>query len=197
MAATPGELVAPPQEVPGVYTDAVAKLHKTARNLMVLKGIPWFIQATLSDEGFVSMEDLATRWDSPDRARESAGGVGLRPQQPPLHGCDLPADRGPHVPGGSRGSTIHGSWGACNSGTRATHARGHRPESHGLVRTGAAGEGLGGEDQAHQTQAGPSRKRPAGEAPVQALRRRRDRFHPHEIPGKRTPGARRTAMEDH
>ena len=58
MAATPDELVAPPQEVPGVYTDAVAKLHKTARNLMVLKGIPWFIQATLSDEGFVSMEDL-------------------------------------------------------------------------------------------------------------------------------------------
>ena len=128
---------------------------------------------------------------------DGAGGVGLRPQQPPLHGCDLPADRGPHVPGGSRGSTIHGSWGACNSGTRATHARGHRPESHGLVRTGTAGEGLGGEDQAHQTQAGPSRKRPAGEAPVQALRRRRDRFHPHEIPGKRTPGARRTAMEDH
>ena len=70
MAATPDELVAPPQEVPGVYTDAVAKLHKTARNLMVLKGIPWFIQATLSDEGFVSMEDLATRWDSPDRAGE-------------------------------------------------------------------------------------------------------------------------------
>ena len=61
MAATPDELVAPPQEVPGVYTDAVAKLHKTARNFMVLKGIPWFIQATLSDEGFVSMEDLATR----------------------------------------------------------------------------------------------------------------------------------------
>ena len=72
MAATPDELVAPPQEVPDAYTDAVAKLHKTARNLMVLKGIPWFIQATLSDEGFVSMEDLATRWDSPDRARETA-----------------------------------------------------------------------------------------------------------------------------
>ena len=127
---------------------------------------------------------------------DGAGGVGLRPQQPPLHGCDLPADRGPHVPGGSRGSTIHGSWGACNSGTRATHARGHCPESHGLVRTGTAGEGLGGEDQTHQTQAGPARKRPADEAPVQALRRRRDRLHPHEIPGKRTPGTRRTAMED-
>ena len=80
MAATPDELVAPPQEVPGVYTDAVAKLHKTARNLMVLKGIPWFIQATLSDEGFVSMEDLATRWDSPDRARETAPGeLGFAP----------------------------------------------------------------------------------------------------------------------
>ena len=74
--------MAPPQEVPGVYTDAVAKLHKTARNLMVLKGIPWFIQATLSDEGFVSMsmEDLATRWDSPDRARETAPGeLGFAP----------------------------------------------------------------------------------------------------------------------
>ena len=80
MAATPDELVAPPQEIPGVYADAVAKLHKTARNLMVLKGIPWFIQATLSDEGFVSMEDLATRWDSPDRARETAPGeLGFAP----------------------------------------------------------------------------------------------------------------------
>ena len=47
---------------------------------MVLKGIPWFIQATLSDEGFVSMEDLATRWDSPDRARETAPGeLGFAP----------------------------------------------------------------------------------------------------------------------
>ena len=96
-----------------MYTDAVAKLHKTARNLMVLKGIPWFIQATLSDEGFVSMEDLATRGLARPCKENGAGGVGLRPQQPPLHGCDLPADRGPHVPGGSRGSTIHGSWGAC------------------------------------------------------------------------------------
>ena len=175
-----------------MYTDAVAKLHKTARNLMVLKGIPWFIQATLSDEGFVSMEDLATRPGKGD----GAGGVGLRPQQPPLHGCDLPADRGPHVPGGSRGSTIHGSGGTCNIGTRAAHARGHCPEPHGLVRAGPAGEGLGREDQTHQTQTGPARKRPADEAPVQALCRRRDRLHPHEIPGKRTPGTRRTAMED-
>ena len=80
MAVTPDELVAPPQEVPGVYTDAVAKLHKTARNLMVLKGIPWFIQATLSDEGFVSMEDLATRSELPDRARETAPGeLGFAP----------------------------------------------------------------------------------------------------------------------
>ena len=63
-----------------MYADAVAKLHKTARNLMVLKGIPWFIQATLSDEGFVSMEDLATWWDSPDRARETAPGeLGFAP----------------------------------------------------------------------------------------------------------------------
>ena len=47
---------------------------------MVLKGIPWFIHATLSDEGFVSMEDLATRWDSPDRARETAPGeLGFAP----------------------------------------------------------------------------------------------------------------------
>ena len=179
-----------------MYTDAVAKLHKTARNLMVLKGIPWFIQATLSDEGFVSMEDLATLGLARPGKGDGAGGVGLRPQQPPLHGCDLPADRGPHVPGGSRGSTIHGSGGTCNIGTRAAHARGHCPEPHGLMRAGPAGEGLGREDQTHQTQAGPARKRPADEAPVQALCRRRDRLHPHEIPGKRTPGTRRTAMED-
>ena len=100
------------QEVPGVYTDAVAKLHKTARNLMVLKGIPWFIQATLSDEGFVSMEDLATRWDSPDRARETAPGeLGFAPNN--HHYTDVTsrliaarmfqvvhaAGPGPHTPG--------------------------------------------------------------------------------------------------
>ena len=122
---------------------------------------------------------------------DGAEGVGLRPQQQPLHGGDLPADCGPYVPGGSRGSTIHGSGGTCDSGTRAAHARGHCPKSHGLVRTGTAGEGLGGEDQTHQTQVGPARKRPADEAPVQTLRWRRDRIHPHEVPGKRTPGTRR------
>ena len=77
--------------------------------------------------------------------------------------------------------------GTCNIGTRAAHARGHCPEPHGLVRAGPAGEGLGGEDQTHQTQAGPARKRPADEAPVQALCRRRDRLHPHEIPGSALP----------
>ena len=179
-----------------MYTDAVAKLHKTARNLMVLKGIPWFIQATLSDEGFVLMEDLATRWDSPDRARETAPGeLGFAPNN--HHYTDVTS----RLIAARMFQVVHaaqryGSWGACNSGTRATHARGHCPESHGLVRTGTAGEGLGGEDQTHQTQAGPARKRPADEAPVQALRRRQDRLHPHEVPGKRTPGTRRTAMED-
>ena len=63
-----------------MYTDAVAKLHKTARNLMVLEERHPVVQATLSDEGFVSMEDLATRWDSPDRARETAPGeLGFAP----------------------------------------------------------------------------------------------------------------------
>ena len=147
--------------------------------------IPWFIQATLSDEGFVSMEDLATRWDSPDRARETAPGeLGFAPNN--HHYTDVTS----RLIAARMFQVVHAAQRSMGVGAHATAGPGpHTPRT--------AGEGLGGEDQAHQTQAGPSRKRPAGEAPVQALRRRRDRFHPHEIPGKRTPGARRTAMEDH
>ena len=158
MAATPDELVAPPQEVPGVYTDAVAKLHKTARNLMVLKGIPWFIQATLSDEGFVSMEDLATRWDPPDRARETAPGeLGFAPNNhhytagEPGPGADQ-----------SSGQVHHGDGQVqpglqCALQRRAAHlaADGQVHEQH----PGAAG--LANEDHVgsgHQTEPGPAHR---------------------------------------
>ena len=137
-----------------MYTDAVAKLHKTARNLMVLKGIPWFIQATLSDEGFVSMEDLATRWDSPDRARETAPGeLGFAPNN--HHYTDVTS----RLIAARMFQVVHAAQRSMGVGAHATsgpgpHTPGHCPEPHGLVRAGPAGEGLGGEDQTHQTQAG-------------------------------------------
>ena len=163
----------------------------------LLKGIPWFIQATLSDEGFVSMEDLATRWDSPDRARETAPGeLGFAPNN--HHYTDVTS----RLIAARMFQVVHAAQRSMGVGAHATAGPGpHTPGDTAPNLTVSCERGqlervLGGEDQAHQTQAGPSRKRPAGEAPVQALRRRRDRFHPHEIPGKRTPRARRTAMEE-
>ena len=193
MAVTPDELVAPPQEVPGVYTEAVAKLHKTARNLMVLKGIPWFIQATLSDEGFVSMEDLATRWDSPDRARETAPGeLGFAPNN--HHYTDVTS----RLIAARMFQVVHAAQRSMGVGVHATAGPGpHTPEDTAPNLTVSCERGQLERVWEEKTKLTKPKQRPAGEAPVQALRRRRDRFHPHEIPGKRTPGARRTAMEDH
>ena len=38
---------------------------------MDLKQVPYMIQSTLAKEGYVSLEDLADRWDTPDKARKN------------------------------------------------------------------------------------------------------------------------------
>ena len=47
----------------------MAKLSRQARNIMDLKCLPYFIQATLAEEGYCSVEDLADRWDKAEDAR--------------------------------------------------------------------------------------------------------------------------------
>ena len=61
----------PPDEVPDEFKEDVAKLHKPLAAILVGKEIPWAAQAALGASGYVTVEDLADRWDTPAAAREN------------------------------------------------------------------------------------------------------------------------------
>ena len=61
----------PPDEVPDKFKEDVAKLHKPLAAILVGKEIPWAAQAALGASGYVTVEDLADRWDTPAAAREN------------------------------------------------------------------------------------------------------------------------------
>ena len=60
----------PPQEVPEALKEDVSSLHHSVQVLFVSKQIPWVIQAQMAKDGYTTMEDLACRWTSPEKARE-------------------------------------------------------------------------------------------------------------------------------
>ena len=62
MAAAPAK---PPEEVPAAIKEDVAKLQKPLAAILVGKEIPWLIQAALGASGYVTVEDLADRWNTP------------------------------------------------------------------------------------------------------------------------------------
>ena len=62
-------LVIPPTEIPDANKVDVDKLHQSVRTLLTHKAIPWQVQAKLARDGYVTMEDLADRWDTPENAR--------------------------------------------------------------------------------------------------------------------------------
>ena len=68
----PMALVLPPAEIPDAQKDDVNKLHQSVRTLLTHKSIPWQVQAKLAKDGYVNMEDLADRWDTPENARTAA-----------------------------------------------------------------------------------------------------------------------------
>jgi hypothetical protein len=59
-----------PQDVPAAYESKLQELAKPARTLMDLKGLPYFVQYGLASQGYVTIEDLGDRWDTPQKARE-------------------------------------------------------------------------------------------------------------------------------
>ena len=61
----------PPDEVPDEFKEDVAKLHKPLAAILVGKEISWAAQAALGASGYVTVEDLADRWDTPAAAREN------------------------------------------------------------------------------------------------------------------------------
>ena len=55
-----------------MLTCALDQLQPTLSTLLISKRIPWIVQAQLAREGYVSLEDLADRWDTPEIARRDA-----------------------------------------------------------------------------------------------------------------------------
>ena len=61
-----------PDPVPQAFEPEVLRLHKQTRSLLDLKMVPYYIQHQLAQEGYVTIEDLADRWDTPETARQKA-----------------------------------------------------------------------------------------------------------------------------
>ena len=69
-----------PQDVPAAYDAKLQELAKPARTLMDLKGLPYFVQYGLASQGYVTIEDLGDRWDTPQKAREEGPeALGFKP----------------------------------------------------------------------------------------------------------------------
>ena len=66
--ANPGPAI-PPASVPEDQAEDVGKLTKALSVVLVSKEIPWRVQGELGREGYVTVEDLADRWNSPEDAR--------------------------------------------------------------------------------------------------------------------------------
>ena len=68
----------PPDEVPDEFKEDVAKLHKPLAAILVGKEIPWAAQAALGASGYVTVEDLADRWDTPAARENGPQDLGFR-----------------------------------------------------------------------------------------------------------------------
>ena len=68
-------LVLPPADIPADLSEDVEKLHQSVRTLLTHKSIPWQEMAKLAQDGHVTREDLADRWDTAETARTAAPAV--------------------------------------------------------------------------------------------------------------------------
>ena len=62
-------LVKPPDKAPASLEAGVQKLSRPLRMILDLKVVPYYIQAQLGDADYVTVEDLADRWDKAEEAR--------------------------------------------------------------------------------------------------------------------------------
>ena len=70
MAAAPDLSQIPPSEIPDALQDGIAKLSAPLKQLLMGKSVPYLIQHRLDSENYVTVEDLADRWDSAQVARQ-------------------------------------------------------------------------------------------------------------------------------
>ncbi|CAE8724902.1 unnamed protein product, partial [Polarella glacialis] len=61
-----------PSAIPVAYEADVKLLHTDASRILDQYSIPYSIQATLARDGYVTIDDLSCRWDTPELARSNA-----------------------------------------------------------------------------------------------------------------------------
>ena len=59
----------PPSDIPDALQDGIANLSAPLKQLLMMKSVPYLIQHRLGSENYVTVEDLADRWDSAQVAR--------------------------------------------------------------------------------------------------------------------------------
>ena len=59
----------PPDDIPAPLKVGMDKLSSPLKTLMMGKVVPYIIQHRLGEESYVTIEDLADRWDTPQSAR--------------------------------------------------------------------------------------------------------------------------------
>eukprot|EP00435_Cladocopium_sp_Y103_P012846 s2373_g3.t1 len=69
MAAPPP--ATPPDAIPEDLKEDVGKLTKGLSVILVARQIPWHVQAAMGRQGYITVEDLADRWDTPEAARQN------------------------------------------------------------------------------------------------------------------------------
>ena len=61
--------MAPPDDIPGPLQAGIDKLSAPLKTLLMGKVVPYLIQHRLGEDNYVTIEDLADRWDTPQSAR--------------------------------------------------------------------------------------------------------------------------------
>ena len=59
----------PPVDIPAALQVGIDKLSSPLKTLLMGKVVPYIIQHRLGEDGYVTIEDLADRWDTPQIAR--------------------------------------------------------------------------------------------------------------------------------
>ena len=71
MAAEPDLSQIPPSDIPDALQDGIGKLSTPLKQLLMGKSVPYLIQHRLGTENYVTVEDLADRWDTAQRAKRA------------------------------------------------------------------------------------------------------------------------------
>ena len=59
----------PPEDIPAALQAGIDKLSSPLKTLLKVKVVPYIIQHRLGGGSYVTIEDLADRWDTPQIAR--------------------------------------------------------------------------------------------------------------------------------